>query len=126
MTGGTRRSVVGSLLSIGSRVGGALLIGLGSVVRQDRIVDAGKRRFYGEAFERRWISDVEERERHATIVAERLGIEASGGGVVSVAEAARRLGVSASTVRRRAQRGELTGAYRNGRLTGIVLEPRAA
>jgi excisionase family DNA binding protein len=122
VTGSTRRSVAASLLSIGSRVVGALLIGLGRLIRQDRVVDAGKRRFYGEAFERRWISDAEERERHAAIVAERLGIEASAGGVVSVAEAARRLGVSVSTVRRRAQRGELAGAYRDGRLTGIVFD----
>ena len=123
MTDRRRRGVVAGLLSVASRIIGALLMMLGRVLRLNRIVAAGKRRFYGVGFERRWISDRVERERHAVIVTERLGIDAANAGVVPVAEAARRLGVSASTVRRRVQRGELKGAYSGGRLTGIDFDP---
>ena len=42
--------------------------------------------------------------------------------VVRVAEAAKRLGVSVSTVRRRVQRGELQAVLRDGRMTGVILE----
>jgi hypothetical protein len=78
---------VAGLASIGSRITGAVLIALGSIIRRDRVVAAGKRRFHGEGFERRWITDQDDRRRHASIVGERLGIDASDEGVVSAAEA---------------------------------------
>jgi excisionase family DNA binding protein len=124
MTGHRRRGIVAGLLSVGSRITGALLMLVGRVVRRDGIVAAGKRRFHGAGFERRWISDQDERQLHAAIVTRRLGIDAADEGIVTVAEAARTLGVSVSTVRRRVQRGELKGAYSGGRLTGIVLDQK--
>jgi excisionase family DNA binding protein len=117
-----RRGLLLAVLSAGSLVGGALLIAMGAISRQQRMVAAGKRRFHGFAFERRWISDPKERVRHAAVIAERLDLEAERPGEVSVAEAAERLGVSVSTVRRRAKKGQLMGAYRRGRLTGVILE----
>lgn len=116
------RGLLLGVVSAGSLAGGGVLIAIGAIARQKRIVAAGKRRFHGQAFERRWISEPEERERHASIVAERLDLDAVQPGGVSVAEAAERLGVSVSTVRRRAKSGQLTGAYRDGRLTGVILE----
>jgi hypothetical protein len=116
-----RRRLLAGLLSIGSRLVGAVLILLGRLVRSERIKTAGKRRFRSGAFERRWIPDLGERERHSTIVAERLGLDEAGRGV-PVAEAARRLGVSPTTVRRRVQRGQLKGIHRGGRLTGVILD----
>jgi hypothetical protein len=111
--------VVGSALSAAL---GAVLIGIGVVGRQDRTVAAGKRRFHGRAFERRWIPDLDERARHAEVVAERLELDMREPGEVPLAEAAERLGVTVGTVRRRAKRGQLQGAYRKGRLAGIILD----
>jgi hypothetical protein len=101
---------------------GAVLIAIGVVSRHDRTVAAGKRRFHGRGIDRRWISDPAERERHADIVAERLELDTRQPGEVTLAEAAERLGVSIGTVRRRAKRGQLRGAYRNDRLTGVILD----
>jgi hypothetical protein len=101
---------------------GAVLIAIGVVSRRDRTVAVGKRRFHGFAFERRWISDHADRERHAAVVADRLELDVREPGEVTLAEAAERLGVTIGTVRRRAKRGRLQGAYRNGRLAGIVLD----
>lgn len=109
-------------VSVASLVTGAILLAIGSVLRQQRTVAAGKRRFHGNAFERRWIPDDAERVQHAAVVAERLGISAGARPVVRVADAAQRLGVSVSTVRRRVKRGELEAVFQNGRMTGIVLE----
>lgn len=111
-----------ALASLVSLVAGAILLALGSVLRQQRTVAAGKRRFHGQAFERRWIPDDAERKRHAAVVAERLDLALPESPVVRVAEAAERLGVSASTVRRRVQRGELQAVFQNGRMTGVILE----
>jgi excisionase family DNA binding protein len=117
-----RRGLLLGAVSAASLVSGAVLIAIGVITRQERAVAAGKRRFHGHGFERRWISDPEERERHAAVVAERLDLNADEPGSVSVAEAAERLGVSASTVRRRVKSGQLKGAYRDGRLTGVILD----
>lgn len=116
-----RGLMLGTLSGV-SLIGGAVLIAVGVMSRQQRIADAGKRSFHGHAFERRWISDQEERVRHAAIVSDRLDLDVEQPGAVSVAEAAERLGVSASTVRRRAKNGQLKGAYRSGRLTGVILD----
>jgi excisionase family DNA binding protein len=116
------RSLLLGAASVGSLVAGVVLITLGRITRQEQAVAAGKRRFHGFAFERRWISDPDERTRHAEIVAERLDEEAKQAGEVTVAQAAERLGVSVSTVRRRARSGQLKGAYRGERLTGVILE----
>jgi excisionase family DNA binding protein len=116
------RGLLLGVVSAGSLVGGAVLIAVGVIIRQQRMVAAGKRGFHGHAFERRWISDPKERVRHSAVVAERLDLDVEQRGAVSVAEAARRLGVSVSTVRRRARAGQLNGAYRRGRLTGVILE----
>jgi excisionase family DNA binding protein len=116
-----RRGLVLGAVSAISLVSGAALIAIGVITRQQRAVAAGKRRFHGNGFERRWISDPQERERHAVIVADRLDLDVELPGAVSVADAAERLGVSVSTVRRRAKSGQLKGAYRGGRLTGVVL-----
>jgi hypothetical protein len=62
------------LATMGSAVAGLFLIAAGIIARQERTVAAGKRRFHGFAFERRWIDDAEERERHAAVVAERLDL----------------------------------------------------
>jgi excisionase family DNA binding protein len=105
-----------------SLIGGTVLIAVGVITRQRRIADAGKRSFHGHAFERRWIPDQDERVRHADIVADRLDIDVEPPGTVSVAEAAERLGISVSTVRRHAKSGRLKGAYRAGRLTGVILD----
>ena len=106
-----------------SAVVGAVLIAVGVISKRDRTVAAGKRRFHGHAFERRWIPDPDERKRHATIVAERLELDTSQPGEVTLAEAAERLGVSVGTVRRRAKRGQLEAAYhQNGRLRGVILD----
>ncbi len=111
---------VASLISL---VTGGILLAIGSVLRQRRTVVAGKRRFHGKAFERRWIPDDAERQLHADVVAERLSeSQPPQGSVVRVAEAAKRLGVSVSTVRRRVQRGELQAVMRDGRMTGVILE----
>lgn len=117
-----RRGLLLGVVSAGSLVGGVVLIATGAIIRQQRMVAAGKRRFHGFAFERRWISDPKERVRHTAVVAQRLDLDVEQPGQVSVAEAATRLGVSASTVRRRAKSGQLKGAYRHGRLTGVILE----
>jgi excisionase family DNA binding protein len=118
---GERVSLAG--VTIASLVTGAILLAIGSVLRQQRTVAAGKRRFHGHARERRWIPDDAERERHAEVVTSRLAISAAARPEeLRVAEAAERLGVSASTVRRRVQRGELVGVFQNGRMTGVVLE----
>ena len=111
-----------ALASLASLVTGAVLLAIGSVMRQRHTVSAGKRRFHGQAFERRWIPDDDERQRHAEVVAERLAPDPAPSVVVRVTEAAKRLGVSASTVRRRVKRGELEGFYEDGRMTGVVLE----
>jgi excisionase family DNA binding protein len=116
-----RRALLGAA-SAASMIVGVVLITFGRIARQERAVAAGKRRFHGFAFERRWISDPDERTRHAAIVAERLVQEGMQPGEVTVAQAAERLGVSVSTVRRRAKSGQLRGAYRGGRLTGVILE----
>jgi excisionase family DNA binding protein len=117
------RGLLLGVMSAGSLVVGAVLIGIGVITRQQRAVAAGKRRFHGFAFERRWISNPEERVRHTAVVAQRLDLDVEQTGQVSVAEAANHLGVSVSTVRRRAKSGRLKGAYRRGRLTGVILEP---
>jgi excisionase family DNA binding protein len=122
MNGGMTRGPLFVVLGAVSLAAGAVLIAIGSITRQRHMVAAGRRRFSGTALERRWISDLQERERHAAVVAERLDLEASPVGPIPVAEAAERLGVSASTVRRRAKRGQLQGVYRAGRLTGVILE----
>jgi len=119
---GLRGRVSMALASLVSLVTGAILLAIGSVLRQQRTVAAGKRRYHGQAFERRWIPDDAERLRHAAVVAERLELAPSGGPVVRVADAAERLGVSVSTVRRRVRRGELQAVFQNGRMTGVVLE----
>jgi hypothetical protein len=75
-------------VSLASLVSGAILLAVGSVLRQQQTVAAGKRRFHGQAFERRWIPDEAERERHAAVVAERLGISGPPRPVVRVTEAA--------------------------------------
>jgi excisionase family DNA binding protein len=111
--------MVASLVSL---VTGAVLLAIGSVLRQRRTVVEGKRRYHGGAFERRWIPDDAERERHADVVAERLGEVSSERPVLRLEEAADRLGVSVSTVRRRIQRGELEAAPLDGRTTGVVLD----
>jgi hypothetical protein len=116
-----RKLLVGAL-SVGSALVGVVLVAIGSVIRSDRTVAAGKRRFHGHAFGRRWIKDPDERDRHAEIVAERLELDTRQPGEVSLAAAADRLGVSIGTVRRRAKRGQLQAAYRNGRLTGVILD----
>ena len=119
---GLRRGLVLGAVSAVSLVSGAALIAIGVITRQQRAVGAGKRRFHGQGFERRWISDQDERARHAVIVADRLDLDVELPGAISVAEAAQRLGVSVSTVRRRAKSGQLKGAYRGGKLTGVVLD----
>ncbi|HEX5579550.1 MAG TPA: excisionase family DNA-binding protein [Candidatus Limnocylindria bacterium] len=110
------------LASLLSLVSGAILLAIGSVFRQQRTVAAGKRRFHGQAFERRWIPDDLERQRHAEVVAARLAPQPAAGPVVRLAEAAERMGVSVSTVRRRIKRGELQAVFTNGRMTGVILE----
>jgi excisionase family DNA binding protein len=118
---GERVSLAG--LTIASLLTGAILLAIGWVLRQPRRVAAGQRQIHSHARERRWIPNDAERERHAEVVAERLGIAAAARPEeIRVAEAAARLGVSASTVRRRVQRGELVGVFQNGRMTGVVLE----
>ena len=121
--GGISRRIAIGVVSALSAVVGAVLIAVGFISRHDRTVAAGKRRFHGRAFERRWINDPSERKRHAEIVAERLDLDTTQSGEVSLADAAERLGVTVGTVRRRAKRGQLQGAYRNGRLTGVILDP---
>jgi excisionase family DNA binding protein len=111
-----------AVASLVSLVTGAILLAIGSVLRQRRTVTAGKRRYHGGAFERRWISDEDERERHTEAVSDRLELPRPEGPEVRLAEAAERLGVSVSTVRRRIQRGELKAVYRDGRMTGVILE----
>jgi excisionase family DNA binding protein len=110
------------IASLVSLVTGAILLAIGSVLRQQRTFAAGKRRYHGMAFERRWIPDDVARREHAAIVAERLQPARPDGPVVRVAEAAERLGVSVSTIRRRIQRGELRAVVQDGRTTGVILE----
>lgn len=110
------------LASLVSLVTGAILLAIGSMLRQQRTVTAGKRRYHGKAFERRWIPDDMERQQHAAIVAERLHPAQPDGPVVRLAEAAERLGVSVSTIRRRIRRGELRAVIRDGRTAGVILE----
>jgi hypothetical protein len=62
------------IASAATAVAGLFLIAAGVIARQERTVAAGKRRFHGSAFERRWIGDADERERHAAVVAERLDL----------------------------------------------------
>jgi len=114
-----RRGWLYGALGLLSALGGLLLAGIGIITRQERAVSAGKRRFHGSAFERRWIPDHTERQRHAEIVAERLDL--SGDGQHDLATAAERLGVSVATVRRRVKRGDLEGVYADERLVGVVL-----
>ena len=109
------------MVSVVSLVVGAFLIAVGVITRQERAVSAGKRRFHGFAFERRWIGDAAERERHAGTVASRLDLDVGPHGEMTISQAAERLGVSVSTVRRRVRRGELDGVHRDGRLTGVIL-----
>jgi hypothetical protein len=112
-----------AVLSAISAVIGAVLIAVGVISKRDRTVAAGKRRFHGHAFERRWISDPEERQHHATIVAERLDLDSRQPGEVPLTEAAEQLGVSVATIRRRAKRGQLEGVHHpNGRLRGVILD----
>ena len=110
------------LASLVSLVTGAILLAIGSAFRQQRTAAAGKRRFHGQAFERRWIPDDLERQRHAELVVERLNPLPPAEPVVRVAEAAERLGVSVSTVRRRIKRGELQAIFSDGHMTGVILE----
>ncbi len=70
---GLRGRVSLGLASLVSLVTGAILLAIASITRQQRTVAAGKRRFHGQAFERRWIPDDADRQRHAEVVAERLG-----------------------------------------------------
>ena len=70
---GLRVRVSLGVASLVSLVTGAIMLAVGSVFRQRRTVAAGKRRFHGKAFERRWIPDDAERQVHADVVAERLG-----------------------------------------------------
>lgn len=114
-----RRGLMG-VLGLGSALGGLLLIGIGIITRQERAMTAGRRQFRGFAFERRWIADPEERDRHAEIVAERLDLPEPGGHL-ELAAAAARLGVTVETVRRRVKRGQLEGVYQEQRLVGVVL-----
>jgi len=116
-----RRLLLG-LAGLVSALAGLVLVGIGIITRQERAVSAGKRRFHGSAFERRWIPDPDERERHAEIVADRLDLaEPESDGHVALAAAANRLGISVSTVRRRIKRGELEGVYAQERLVGVRL-----
>jgi excisionase family DNA binding protein len=119
---GLRGRISLAVASLVSLVVGAILLAVGSVMRQRHTVAAGRRRYHGGAFERRWIPDEAEREQHAEVVAERLSEVSSERPVVRLAEAADRLGVSVSTVRRRIQRGELEAVPLDGRTTGVVLE----
>ena len=119
---GLRVRISFGVASLVSLVTGVILLAIGSVFRQRRTVAAGKRRFHGQAFERRWIPDDVERQRHAELVVERLSSPPQEGPVVRLAEAAERLGVSVSTVRRRIQRGELQAVVTDGRTTGVILE----
>jgi hypothetical protein len=116
-----RKLLVGAL-GVGSALLGVMLVAIGSVIRSDRTVAAGKRRYHGHAFERRWIRDADQRERHAEAVADRLELDTRQPGEVSLSDAADRLGVTIGTVRRRAKRGKLQAAYRDGRLTGVILD----
>lgn len=115
----TRRGWLVAIGGLLSAVGGLVLVGIGIITRQERAVSAGKRRFHGSAFERRWIPDHRERQRHAEIVSERL--ELSEDGYLDLAAAAERLGVTVATVRRRVKRGELEGVFAEKRLVGVVL-----
>jgi hypothetical protein len=113
-----RRGLLG-VVGLVSALGGLLLIGIGVITRQERAVTAGKRRFHGFAFERRWITDPEERQRHEELVAERLQLPQDRH--VDLPSAAQRLGVTVGTVRRRVKRGELEGVYTEERLVGVIL-----
>jgi hypothetical protein len=114
-----RRGLLVGGLGLLSAVGGLLLIGIGIITRQERAVAAGRRRFHGSAFERRWIPDPAERQHHSDVVAERLDLPADAH--VDLTTAASRLGVSVTTIRRRVKRGELQGVYAKERLVGVVL-----
>jgi hypothetical protein len=114
-----RRGLLVGALGLLSALGGLVLIGIGVITRQERAVAAGKRRFRGSAFERRWIPDGAERQQHAAIVADRLELPENGS--VDLPSAAARLGVTVGTVRRRVRRGELEGVYVEKRLVGVVL-----
>jgi len=115
----SRRGVLALALGVLSAVAGLVLIGIGIITRQERAVSAGRRRFHGHAFERRWIPDPVERANHAEIVAERLDLDPSGH--LGLDAAAARLGVTVTTVRRRVRAGKLAGVYREERLVGVVL-----
>jgi hypothetical protein len=114
-----RQGLMG-LLGVLSALGGVVLIGIGIITRQERAIAAGKRRFRGSAFERRWIPDLAERQHHAEIVAERLELSDQDG-QVALGAAAERLGVTVATVRRRVKRGQLRGVYDAERLVGVIL-----
>ena len=114
-----RRGLLVAVASLVSALGGLVLVGIGIITRQERAVSAGKRRFHGSAFERRWIPDHAERQRHAEVVAERL--ELADDGHLDLPTAAERLGVTVATVRRRVKRGELEGVFAEQRLVGVVL-----
>jgi hypothetical protein len=115
-----QRGPLMATLGVLSAVGGLVLIGIGIITRQERAVAAGRRRFHGHAFERRWIPDQQERAHHAEIVAQRLEIDRETG-QLDLAAAAARLGVTVATVRRRVRSGKLEGVYQGERLVGVFM-----
>jgi hypothetical protein len=115
-----RRSLLAVVAGAVSAAVGMVLIGIGVITRQERAVSAGRRRFRGRAFDRRWISDPVERERHAEVVADRLSLPLPAG-QLDLPDAAERLGISVATIRRRVRNGKLEGVYRGKRLVGVVL-----
>lgn len=83
-----------------------------------RVVNWLRRRLAVFGRDRRWISDGHERDRHEAILRVRLARKQP----VSVSKAAKRLGVSAQTVRRRVKSGRLSAEYDpSGRIAGVYL-----